>query len=180
MFNQGIVLPMWTDTILSHDDTQHYWRTSNNLFKWDFHHDWQFIDHLDKPNFKKVYKAESPWYIKTKPNVSVFQFPMFFEFNQDWTVIPGVLNTDIAHQLNQQVVYTSDKKEIMIPRGQAFAWYVPFVRTDFTYKTFLADDRLKQIILNQANAVFTKFKGHYLKETKKIESRKRKREQAKG
>jgi hypothetical protein len=178
MFGQGIVLPMWSDTILYHDDWQqeYGYRSSNDLFKWEFHEDWQFIDHVKIPTFKKVYKAASPWYIRTKPNVSLLQLPMLFEFNQDWTIIPGVLNTDIVHQLNQQLVYTSNKQEFMISRGQAFVWYIPFVRTDFTYDTFLADDRLKQIVSNQSNAIFTKFNNHYIKEVKKVESKRKKHE----
>lgn len=168
MFGQGIVLPMWCDTILSRDERNvFHWKTSSNIFKWEFHDDWQFLDHLKKPRFQKVFKAESPWYIKTKPGVSLLQFPMLFDFNEDYTIVPGVLNSDIYHQINQQLIYTSDSNEIKINRGQAFVWYIPFIRTKFDYKIFAANEELKQTVDNQTNAVFTKFSGHYAKEIKK-------------
>ena len=167
MFSQGIVLPMWCDTVLSKMEQQYFWRTANDNFTWEFHSNWQFLDHVDIPEYKQIYKAVCPWYIKTPPNVSVFQFPMFFDFNQDWTIMPGVLNTDFYYQLNQQVIYTSQKDEIKINRGEAFVWYIPFVRTKFDYKTYLADERMAQIVKNQANAVTTKFSGHYVKEMKR-------------
>lgn len=169
MFGQGIVIPMWCDTVLSRDENNYFhWKTSSNKFHWDFHEDWQFLDHLKKPNFQKVFKSESPWCIKTKPGVSLLQLPMLFDFNQDWTIMPGILNTDVLYQfLNQQVIYTSKANEIKINRGQAFVWYIPFVRTKFNYKTFTADDELKQIVDNQWNALFTKFTGHHAREMKR-------------
>lgn len=168
MFSQGVVLPMWSDTILSHDeDNVFHWKTSTSAFQWEFHADWQLIDHIKMPEYKKVYKAICPWFIRTPPNVSIFQFPMMFHFNKDWTIMPGVLNTDFYYQLNQQLIYTSDKNQVMISRGTPFVWYIPFVRTEFDYKTFVADAKLQQEVVNQADAVNTKFTGHYLKEIKK-------------
>ena len=167
MFSQGIVLPMWCDTILSRQGSEFTWEVSNNNFIWEFHSDWQLLDYVNVPQYQKVFKAVSPWYIKTPPGVSIYQFPMFFDFNQDWAIMPGVLNTDILHQLNQQLIYTSDKDKVRINRGQAFVWYVPFIRTKFEYKTSLTDERMKEVVLNQANAVNTKFSGHVIKDMKK-------------
>jgi hypothetical protein len=167
MFNQGIVLPMWCDTILSRKDLNFNWTVANGNFSWEFHFDWQLLDYINVPKYQKVFKAISPWFIKTPPGISVYQFPMFFDFNQDWTIMPGILNTDMYHQLNQQLIYTSDKDEVRINRGQAFVWYVPFIRTKFEYETYLADERMKQILSNQANAVNTKFAGHVAKDMKK-------------
>lgn len=167
MFNQGIVIPMWCDTILSFKNSEYYWETSNGTFQWEFHEDWQFLEHINIPKYRKVFKAISPWYIKTPPNVSVFQFPMFFHFNQDWTIVPGVLNTDFYHQVNQQVIYTSDSNKFIINRGQAFVWYIPFVRNKYNYSVSPANEELKELISNQMNLVNTKFSGHYFKEMKK-------------
>jgi hypothetical protein len=168
MFGQGIVLPMWCDTILSRDKENRFsWQTSTDLFKWEFHQDWQLLDYLNKPKFQKVFKAECPWFIRTKPGVSILQFPMLFDFNDDYTIMPGILNTDIYHQLNQQVIYTSQADKIKINRGQGFVWYIPFVRTKFDYKTFGADEELIEVVNNQAKAVFTKFSGHHAKEMKR-------------
>lgn len=166
MFNQGIVIPMWCDTILSHDDKQFYWKTSNSMFTWEFHPDWQFLDYVKVPTYKQVFKAVSPWFIKTPPGVSLFQFPLPFEYNPDFTVVPGILNTDFHYQLNQQIIYTSPENQFTISRGTPLVWYVPYRRTEFDYQVKKASDELEREVWGQMKSVGTKFSGHYIKEMK--------------
>jgi hypothetical protein len=49
--------------------------------------------------------------------------------------LPGILDTDYHYQVNQQVLYHGNGKEIFIKRGEPFAQYIPFKREKMTYST---------------------------------------------
>jgi hypothetical protein len=59
------------------------------------------------------------------------QMPLFYHFDDDFSILPGIVDTDIHHEMNQQVLYHGDGKKIFIKRGQPFVLYVPFKRTDY-------------------------------------------------
>ena len=100
-FSQGYVLPMWCDTELGFNDkTQEFlWKTSNESFAWSIHTNNQFLKwadaslHGDKAKF--VFKAECPWRIITPKGWSVLQLPMFYHYNKNFSVLPGIIDTDI-------------------------------------------------------------------------------------
>ena len=53
---------------------------------------------------------------------------MFYHFNKEFSVLPGVIDTDIHHEINQQVLYHSDKENITIKRGDPLVLYIPYKR----------------------------------------------------
>jgi len=171
-FSQGYVIPMWADTILNYNKktTEWAWKTSTSNAKWEIHPKSQLLDYTDvsfngsKAHF--TFKAICPWRIITPPGWSVFQLPLFYHFNKDWSVLPGVIDTDIHSQINQQVLYHSDKEQITINRGEPFVLYVPFKRSerlkhDVRYET----EKDKKIFNKQDINISTKFdmSGFYRK-----------------
>ena len=131
-FSMGYVVPMWTDSIIRRDEKGPYWATIQDDYRWDGHGDNQFIDHC-YPNFQgseatSVFKTESPWMLITPPGWSVLQLPMFYHFNKGYSILPGILDTDIHHEINQQVLYHGDGKDVTIKAGEPFALYIPFER----------------------------------------------------
>jgi len=145
-FSLGYVIPMWTDTTLSYD-----WKSNRYKFEYgqeitgteasrygvSIHMNSQFLDHAPTANFlgkssNFVFKLVCPWYAKTAPGYSVMQLPMFYNFNGDFSVMPGVIDTDIHHVLNQQVVYHGDGEKIFIKKGTPIAQYIPFKRSSYT------------------------------------------------
>ena len=136
-FSNGYILPMWADIILRYDETTDSWSWNcvSDKFTVDMHNKKQFLEHADvsfngiKGQF--VFKTISPWMIKTPPGWSVLQLPLFYHFNQEWSVLPGIIDTDIHPFINQQVLYHgNNKKEVMIKRGDPFVLYLPFKRDD--------------------------------------------------
>ena len=133
-FSQGYVLPMWCDTELAFNDETHefFWKTSNDSFSWSIHTNNQFLKwadaslHGDKAKF--VFKAECPWRIITPKGWSVLQLPMFYHYNKNFSVLPGIIDTDIHHEINQQVLYHGGNEKITINRGDPFVHYIPFER----------------------------------------------------
>lgn len=135
-FSQGYVVTMWADTVIDFDKNtgEWFWKSPSEEFGWEHHPNWQFVD-IAKPKVNSqsgyvVFKAVSPWSIITPPGYSVLQLPMFYNFNQDFTVMPGVLASDVEHTLNIQVLFHSDKKQLIIERGTPLAQFIPFKRND--------------------------------------------------
>jgi hypothetical protein len=125
---------MWCDVNLKNDNTGWSWKTSTSLISWEHHGDSQFLDYADASfngvDGQFIFKAVSPWNIITPPGWSVLQLPLFYHFNKDWSVLPGVIDTDIHHEINQQVLYHGDGKEIEIKMGDPFVLYIPFKRSN--------------------------------------------------
>jgi len=151
-FSQGYILPMWSDAKLTYDGFNWNWSTPTKFNGWSAHLPDQFLNYI-KPNFNGVegqfiFKALCPWRVITPPGWSVLQLPLFYHFNQEWSVLPGVIDTDIHHEINQQVLYHGNGKEITINCGDPFVLYVPFKRSN----------KLKSIIRNQTKKDIQKFK----------------------
>jgi len=176
-FSKGIIIPMWTDTYLKYDkitDT-FSWRTSSKDFSWNGHSNEQFLNQVPFKFFnqtgKFIFKTECPWNIITPPGYSVYQLPLFYHYTNEFTVFPGVIDTDTHHVINQQVLFTADKDEIFIKRGTPLVQYVPFKReplkTEIRYQT--EEDKKK--FNNYKMSFFTQFVGskEYISKRKKSE-----------
>lgn len=170
-FSQGYVIPLWSDVVMKYDkvDGVYGWRMGqpdNNLMGWDVHSPDQFLNYVE-PNFQGLnatftFKALSPWRIITPPGYSVLQLPVFYHFNKDISVLPGVIHTDIHHETNQQVLYHGNGKEIVLKRGTPFVQYIPFKRTT-TYEMTTRDATPEDQSLFQTQLVDlkTQFSGAY-------------------
>lgn len=138
-FSQGYIVPMWSDSFLQYNDQDRswVWRSSNprhapSSVEWQTHHHSQFIDYV-KPSFNGVegqfiFKALCPWRIITAPGWSVLQLPLFYHFNREWSILPGIIDTDIHHEINQQVLYHGNGEGFTIKRATPFVLYIPFKR----------------------------------------------------
>ena len=136
-FSQGYIIPMWADSYLKYNKEMDIWSVQSSELTppFEIHPHGQFLDHTTAKMYGTkaniVFKANSPWNIITSPGYSVLQMPLFYHFNGDYTVLPGVVDTDIHHDMNQQVVHHSDNEEIFIKRGDPFVLYIPFKRTKY-------------------------------------------------
>lgn len=131
-FSLGYILPMWSDVVLRLDERGPFVGTSIKEFTWDDHGDNQFIDHV-YANFQgvdaqHVFKPDCPWRIITPPGWSVLQLPLFYHFNKGFSVLPGVLDTDIHNEINQQLLYHGNGEDVLIKAGEPFVMYVPYKR----------------------------------------------------
>lgn len=141
-FGQGYVLPSWCDIKIKHDPV-------TDIFTWnagrdgspytiDYHESDQFLNHADftylgrKPSL--VFKFVSPWYAITPKGWSLYQFPMFYDNSKDWVVLPGIIDADVVHEINLQVLYFGNGEDIFIPKGTPLAQYVPFKRETLKHK----------------------------------------------
>jgi hypothetical protein len=176
-FSKGVIIPMWADTLLKYDrnTNQFSWRTSHPDFSWSVHGNEQFLTHVPFKFFnqtgKFVFKANCPWKIITPPGYSVYQLPLFYHYTNDFTVFPGVIDTDTHHDINQQVLLTADKDEILIKRGTPLVQYVPFKREPLKTEVRYQTEEDKKTFDNYNLSFFTKFPG-----SKEYASRRKKSE----
>ena len=133
-FSQGYIIPMWSDVKIKVEDGLARFDLSSTLFSFQAHGNQQMLDHT-KTTFNGiegqfVFKAVSPWRIITPPGWSVLQLPLFYHFNQEWSTLPGVIDTDIYTEVNQQILYHGNGKEVIIKCGDPLVLYIPFKRSN--------------------------------------------------
>jgi hypothetical protein len=164
-FSKGYILPMWADTILYYnEDTKDWaWRSSDPKFTYSSHNNDQYLDSANHNFLGKnsyfIFKAHSPWRIITKPGYSTYQMPLPYHFNEDFSILPGVRDSDRYHQINPQIVIHSTKKEIFIPRGTPLAQYIPFKREKQNIEFRDATEKDMNLFIKKDIGFSTKFKG---------------------
>jgi hypothetical protein len=161
-FKTGYVLRLWCDLKLTiNEDKSWHVNAPEDAFVFTNHLDNQLIDFLPDTNeFAMVLKAHCPWRVGTPPGYGVMQLPLTYHFNKDFTVLPGVIWTDIHHEVNQQMAFY-DYGEYFIPRGTPLAMYVPFKREKFKPRVSAMDDELLEKETKAYYWFASKFKGGY-------------------
>lgn len=141
-FSEGYVIPMWCDATIQYIKETNEWVWSmgrpepSNPFVAEPHSNAQMLDHVT-PSFKGVdasyiFKFVSPWRIITPKGYSVIQIPMFYEFNKEFSVAPGVIHTDVHHEVNPQIMYHGTGEPIFIKMGTPLFQIIPFKRTEYS------------------------------------------------
>ena len=182
-FSQGFIIPMWTDTVITLDleNNKFTWLSGKgatvgkglDIFPWDSHPKNQLIDFVTpysngEPG-NAVLKAIAPWRLITPPGYSVLQLPVFYEFNEDFSAMPGILHTDFASEINIQLLFHSKKTEIFIERGTPLVQYIPFKREPqlpHVIRDETKEDESR--FLTEQLRVATKFTGDYLHQKREL------------
>jgi len=163
-FSLGYILPMWCDSKLyfNPENGEWNWQTSTDSFTWDIHGNAQFLHwvpaHLYGSEAKFVFKTSCPWRIITPKGWSVLQLPLYYHFNQQWSVLPGVIDTDVHHEINQQTLYHGNAQEFQIDRGEPFVLYIPYERkTKLDLEIRAANEKDKKLFANKDVDLSSKF-----------------------
>jgi hypothetical protein len=134
LFHSGYVLPMWADTTLYFNSKTGEWRTrcgaNPSPFSINFFAPHQFTDHasytLQSVKPTAIFQFENPWNITATKGYSVYQFPLFYHFTGDFSVLPGVFEPNSWYSDKLEVAYFGDDKEIFIKRGTPLVHYIPY------------------------------------------------------
>jgi hypothetical protein len=94
--------------------------------------------------------------------------PLFYHFNRNFTILPGTIQTDVHHKINQQVLFHTKKKEIVIERGTPFALYIPYKRETLDFEVIMqGKEEEKDLIVSDLH-INTKFSGGYKNKAEKF------------
>lgn len=172
LFHSSFMVPMWCDIKIERDNENIYCQTPHEAFALEFHHNHQFLDYAPE-NIKKdvwaVIKPQSPWYVKTPKGYSSYQLPVFYNFNDDFSVLPGIIDTDNYHQINPQILIHSNKDSIVIERGSPLMLIFPFKRDSFGLEV---REESEKDLINTMKSIFivkSKFSKGYNKNRKGLE-----------
>jgi hypothetical protein len=162
-FSQGYILPMWCDVELVKSDSGWSWSTPIDKFSWRSHTNDQFLDYTQASfngvNGQFIFKPDCPWRIITPPGWSVLQLPLFYHFNKDYSVLPGIIDTDIHHEINQQVLYHGNGNSVKINTGDPFVLYIPFKRSNkLKSESLYQTEKHKKYFNIEGLRLFQKFK----------------------
>ena len=169
IFDEGLVVVSPCDVwirLFNFDNDWEWESKLKNALDVEFHEHEQFRDPYGDKNIRAVFKLNLPWKFETPKGYSVRQFPMLYANNPDWTVAYGVVRTDIHNEINAQLLYTSDKDEILIKAGEPICYIVPYKRLDNKYKLITnKKEREKFLLKTRVNVyqVVSSFKSGYHK-----------------
>ena len=133
-FKIGYVVSLWCDLYVEVKENEDWtWKTPNAKFNFEVHPGWQYKEHLPdeaKKNTALILKAYCPWKVKTPKGVSLLQLPMSYHFDARFSLMSGIIHTDMHHWINQQLVINKEG-ETLIPRGTPLGMYVPIRRENY-------------------------------------------------
>ena len=182
-FQNGYVVPTWTDIVLRYNETTgaHHWATPHEGYKMSFHPNAQLVPYLPdhiKNDIAFILKTECPWRIMTPEGYSIMQLNMYYEYSPLFEALPGIIPSDIWHQINQQLIIKKSTfrelgkeclekpflgwKYITIPKKSPLAVYVPFKREDYDYEIVPYPKDKELFELDETNML--KIKGKFFKQ----------------
>jgi len=90
-------------------------------------------------------KIINPWRIETAPGWSTLMVPIYWEPNENYTVIPAIVHTDFYHQMNVVLNIIGDS-QFTIRFGTPMAQLIPFKRdSDFSEIVFNDESYFKYV-----------------------------------
>ena len=168
LYSVAYVVRAWCDFIYDFNDGNPRAKTSApNLFTMSFHSAGQFLSHAPpsvRDSVVTVLKLDSPWFVRTSPGYSVLQLPVFYEFDPRFTVMPGLIRSDVHHHINQQVMI-HQKGSFVVERGTPLSMYIPFKREEFDFTVNEATPEQVHALRKSGLEIETKFRRGYRKNT---------------
>ena len=170
VFNTGFVLVSPCDMFLKiKKNGEFYWETPDEIYKIDTHNDYQFTNYYPDRSIKGVFKLIYPYMAITPKGYGCIQLPMLYHNNPDFYVPYGYLETDIYHELNQQIIVTSNNAEkgILIKQGTPLNYLIPYKKDkwDIEYLDYAESSEKK--FTNTQFHLKGKFSGGFFKNIKK-------------
>jgi hypothetical protein len=89
------------------------------------------------------------------------QLPMMYHYNKEFYVPYGIIDTDIHHEINQQICITTDD-EVLIKKGTPLCYLIPFKREKYKLSIEKYKKHYDRIMRSQYY-VWTRFKQGYNK-----------------
>lgn len=163
-YASGYIVPLWCDVYFEFDHGKFRARTSApDLFSISFHSAEQFLQFAPvsvQQSTVAVLKLNSPWYLRTSPGYSVYQLPVFYEFDPRFTTMMGVIRTDTHHSINQQLMI-HEAKNFMLERGTPIAMYIPYRRERFKFEVKEVTKEFTRAMQKSQLNLLTKFRRGY-------------------
>lgn len=149
----GYIMPMWSDLILRWDgDPDHGFdyvlseaMSDVSETAIETHHPGQITDApFIEDGCKFMIKLNSPWFVDVPKGISLFYTSPFYHINNDFTVIPGILDADIDMLSNKEIkvfLKLNNPGVVKINRGDPLLQIIPFKRENYEFDNGLPTDQ---------------------------------------
>ena len=151
----GVTLPMWTNYRFR-PDGRGAWETGGDDFTpqaginavqgFSYESTGQCpMTDMRKIETGQYPKIVNPWRFETAPGWSTLLLPLYWEPNENYSVVPAIVHTDFYHLMNIVLNITGDSA-FTIKYGTPIAQLIPFKRdTDFTNIDFNDESYFKYV-----------------------------------
>jgi hypothetical protein len=161
LFSQAYVVPMWMETKVDFIDSKEVSITKDNKFmfpEWELHPSDQLLDHtninIGNNIVTHTLKVVSPWSIILPRGYSLLQLPVFYHFENRYSVIPGIIDSDIFHEANIPLFIHNNNKTLYFKEGEPFVMYIPFKRSKFKHSILGKKDKIYDRLIEDAELFF--------------------------
>lgn len=132
-FAEGYIIPMWADILIQRYGQEFHFETNGiqdgigSVI--EFHDEAQFKTYPFKRNdYRRAVKFTSPWFFYTPPGWSTLFIQPQLHPQENFTLFPGIVETDSFHQVNFPSIWHSEGDRIL-KRGYPFMHCIPFKRS---------------------------------------------------
>ena len=80
---------------------------------------------------KNYFKLQVPWQIVTPKGYSCLFIQPFYHFQENFTVLPAIIDTDTSDMINQNLPCVHRKHEFNILPGDPVVQIIPFKRDEW-------------------------------------------------
>lgn len=117
-----------------------------------------FYQYFPKPNtLKCVLKLNTPWFIKLPKGYSALFLPTWYDNENRFSVIPGILDPELNGRINVQIYWHALGKEEIIKAGTPLVKIIPFKNEtwDMHAREINNDEvmKFKEILLKTSNTI---------------------------
>jgi hypothetical protein len=128
--SEGYIIPLWSDFLVQIRGKTVYCAGSNELAKASPHSkDMQYSTMpLPEGYLPDSVKFLNPWKVKTPPGWSVLLSQPFYHFEQRFTAVPGVVDSDVYHHIHVNTFFRKGDLDHQLKMGMPFVHIMPFQR----------------------------------------------------
>ena len=170
-FSEGYIIPMWADLLVQRYNQDFHWESHlmdemPNFI--EFHNEKQFEGyHFKRNDYRTAVKFTSPWFFYTPKGWSTLFLQPLLHPNNDYTLFPGIVETDSFHQVNFPSIWHAEGDRI-IKRGAPFLHVIPFKRSKTNLKLQMFTDKDYDDHKSESFRLRSKMTGGYRELTRKF------------
>jgi hypothetical protein len=128
--SEGYLVPLWTDFLVQIRGETVYCAGSNELAKASPHSKDMQYSTMPLPDdyLKDSVKFINPWKVRTPPGWSVLISQPFYQFENRFTAVPGVIDSDVYHHMHVNTFFRKGDTDHQLKMGMPFIHVLPFQR----------------------------------------------------
>jgi len=128
--SEGYLIPLWADFLVQIRGQTVYCVGSNELAQASPHSKNMQYSSMPLPDsfLQDSVKFTNPWKVRTPPGWSVLLSQPFYNFEQRFTAIPGVVDSDVYHHIHVNTFFRKGDMDHQLKMGMPFVHILPFQR----------------------------------------------------